>query len=363
MKSSGRVPRKLAWPLTAMPLARAFVIIYGLLVIYASINPFDFDFQNGVTADAWWDAPLPRAIPVFDLIANVLAYIPLGFLIVFAVFPRWRGITALALAVGFSAILASSVETMQIWLPTRIPSKTDWWANISGGLIGALLAIPLGPRWLSGSILRRQFDRWFGVNWALCVLFLLFPWAQIYPQSSWLGMGAWSNQAFIGADWGLLVLNPALQEMLITAICWLGTGLLFSLGINQKVPLWRLLNILLFISVVIKTIFTALQFGFEFGFSWLTAGSVWGMIIGAVGLKFGLRLATKIRYSIALACLLLVIFAVNWLPHNPYFVLTLRAWHQGRLLHFNDLMQWVSWLWLPFALLWLNLSNRYIFQK
>ncbi len=363
MRSQGRLPRKLAWPLKAMPLARAFTIIYGLLIIYASLNPFDFDFHNGVTAGAWWHAPMPRVIPVFDLIANILAYIPLGFLVVFAVFPRWRGVTALTFAVVFSAFLAGAVETAQIWLPTRIPSKTDWWANLSGGLIGALLAIPLGPKWLSGSILRQRFDHWFGMNWALCALFLLFPWAQIYPQSSWLGMGALSNQAFVGIDWGPLIFNPGLQEMLITAVCWLGVGLLFSLGMTRQAPLWLLLNSLLFISVIIKIVFTALQFGFEFSFSWLTTGSVWGMISGSLVLFLGLRLSTRARLIIAPTCLLLIILAVNWLPHNPYFVLTLRAWYQGRLVHFNDLMQWVSWLWLPCALLWLVQNSLFMPQK
>ena len=328
MRSQGRLPRKLAWPLKAMPLARAFTIIYGLLIIYASLNPFDFDFHNGVTAGAWWHAPMPRVIPVFDLIANILAYIPLGFLVVFAVFPRWRGVTALTFAVVFSAFLAGAVETAQIWLPTRIPSKTDWWANLSGGLIGALLAIPLGPKWLSGSILRQRFDHWFGMNWALCALFLLFPWAQIYPQSSWLGV-----------------------------------GLLFSLGMTRQAPLWLLLNSLLFISVIIKIVFTALQFGFEFSFSWLTTGSVWGMISGSLALFLGLRLSTRARLIIAPTCLLLIILAVNWLPHNPYFVLTLRAWYQGRLVHFNDLMQWVSWFWLPCALLWLVQNSLFMPQK
>jgi hypothetical protein len=44
---------------------------------------------------------------------------------------------------------------------------------------------------------------------------------------------------------------------------------------------------------------------------------------------------------------------VNVLPDNPYFILTLRHWYQGRLLHFNELMQWVSVVWLPMALIWL----------
>jgi hypothetical protein len=31
----------------------------------------------------------------------------------------------------------------------------------------------------------------------------------------------------------------------------------------------------------------------------------------------------------------------------------MRHWYQGRLLHFNELMQWVSVVWLPLALFWM----------
>jgi hypothetical protein len=41
------------------------------------------------------------------------------------------------------------------------------------------------------------------------------------------------------------------------------------------------------------------------------------------------------------------------MPDNPYFILTLRHWNQGRLLHFNDLMQSVSVIWLPMAFIWM----------
>ena len=211
-------PRKFVWPLQAMPLARAISLSYALLIIYVSLNPFDFNFQNGITAWAWLHAPLPRFITLFDVSVNILAYIPLGFLLVFACYPRWRNFVALGIALGFSAALAFSVESLQTWLPTRIPSQMDWWANVLGGLMGGLLAIPLGPQWLSGSALRRRFDQWFGLNWAACALFLLFPWAQIYPQSSWLGTGVWGHAIFASVDWGTMVVNHVVQESIITAI-------------------------------------------------------------------------------------------------------------------------------------------------
>ena len=354
-------PRKFVWPLQAMPLARAISLSYALLIVYVSLNPFDFNFDNGIAAWAWLDAPLPRFITLFDVSVNILAYIPLGFLLVFACFPRWRNFVALGVALSFSAILAFSVESLQTWLPTRIPSQMDWWANVLGGLIGGLLAIPLGPQWLSGSAIRRRFDQWFGLNWAACALFLLFPWSQIYPQSSWLGTGVGGHAIFASVDWGTMVVNHVVQESIITAICWLGTGLLLSLGMRAKAPQWRILNSLLCFTVLVKITFTALQFGAEFSLSWLTAGAIWGMVLGSLLLRWTLQFPVSSKAWLAITCLVSATLVINLLPDNPYFILTLRHWYQGRLLHFNELMQWISVVWLPLALLWV-LRNRATFN-
>ena len=59
-------PRKLVWPLQAMPLARAMGLSYALLIAYVSLNPFDFDFHNGIALWAWLGAPTPRFITLFD---------------------------------------------------------------------------------------------------------------------------------------------------------------------------------------------------------------------------------------------------------------------------------------------------------
>jgi len=353
MHAQDQRPRKLVWPVQAMPMARVLSLAYALLILYVSLNPFDFDFETSLAPWAWLDAPLPRFITLFDVSVNILAYIPLGFLLVFAAYPRWRNFVALGLALLASAGLAFLVESLQTWLPTRIPSQMDWWANILGGVLGGLLAIPLGPEWLSGSVIRRCFDQWFGLNWIACALLLLFPWAQIYPQSSWLGTGVWGQAIFGSIDWGTTVVNHFLQETLITSICWLGAALLLSLGMRPKAPQWRILNGLLLLTVLIKTLFTALQFGTEYSLLWLTDGALWGMLIASVILKWALQLPKVLKTWLALVCLLGSTLAIYVLPDNPYFILTLRHWYQGRLLHFNDLMQWVSIAWLPLALVWL----------
>jgi hypothetical protein len=148
-------------------------------------------------------------------------------------------------------------------------------------------------------------------------------------------------------------MNYVAQETVITALCWLGVALLLSLGMRTKAPQWRILNGLLCFTVLIKTLFTALQFGSELGFLWLTAGAFWGMVLASVLLRWALSLRQGTKFWLALSCLVCATIAINVLPDNPYFILTLRHWYQGRLLHFNELMQWVSVIWLPLALIWM----------
>jgi hypothetical protein len=122
---------------------------------------------------------------------------------------------------------------------------------------------------------------------------------------------------------------------------------------RTKAPQWQILNGLLGITVLLKILFTALQFGWEFSFIWLTAGAFWGMLLATIVLRWTLRLQAQTKQFLAVSCLIGATIAINVMPDNPYFILTLRHWNQGRLLHFNDLMQWVSVIWLPLATIWM----------
>ena len=57
MDANDQRPRKLIWPLQAMPLARVMSLTYAILILYISLNPFDFDLKNGIASWAWLDAP------------------------------------------------------------------------------------------------------------------------------------------------------------------------------------------------------------------------------------------------------------------------------------------------------------------
>jgi hypothetical protein len=62
------------------PLARILFLVYVLLVVYASLYPFEGWRIVGVSPFAYLSAPWPRYVTAFDVVVNLLGYVPYGFL-------------------------------------------------------------------------------------------------------------------------------------------------------------------------------------------------------------------------------------------------------------------------------------------
>lgn len=78
----------------ATPLAWAF----ALMIAYASLYPFAGWSGSGLTLADILSAPIPRYWTLFDVIANWLGYVPLGFLVAWVLMKRIVGVPAVALA-------------------------------------------------------------------------------------------------------------------------------------------------------------------------------------------------------------------------------------------------------------------------
>jgi len=76
------------------PLARYLLGAYWLLVGYGSLYPFSGWRDQGLSPFEFLGAPLPQYVTGFDVVANFVAYVPLGFLAVLAFAPRLRGAAA-----------------------------------------------------------------------------------------------------------------------------------------------------------------------------------------------------------------------------------------------------------------------------
>jgi hypothetical protein len=142
-------------------------ILGSIAFLYLSTIPWVFaipDFESrlaGVWKSFRWDSAQP-----LDPIANVLAFIPVGFLwsAAWSASPnrrRWRPQEPVKAAI-VCLVLATVAETLQFWIPLRDPSIRDVLALECGAILGCGLWLAAGP-WVTVA-LRRLVDRSMAVS-------------------------------------------------------------------------------------------------------------------------------------------------------------------------------------------------------
>ena len=134
-----------------MPRLRSNVFLWLLagvlaLIIYGSLYPFDFqpDAIDGGLSAALRQLSWQRA-GRGDRIANVLLYAPLGFCLFLGLATRLRRRMAATIAILAGASLSLLIEVVQVYLPIRVPSLTDFTLNT----LGTTLGVAGGAAWLA----------------------------------------------------------------------------------------------------------------------------------------------------------------------------------------------------------------------
>lgn len=352
----------------ASPLARAALLAYVLLIVYASWFPFSGWHNQGLSPLIFLEhVSMPRYWTLFDAITNVIGYIPLGLLGVYALYPRLKGTAALLCASAGGVLLSGLMEAVQTYLPSRVSSNLDFFTNAAGCALGAAIGVATVRRLLDQSQLYQLRRQWFVPHASQGLMLLaLWPLAQIYPQSFLFGHGQllpilsdWLS-ALLDADIDLVsYVHPAaltveqywLSETIITACGMVGAALTLLCLLRRPAPRALLVLALVGAAVLVKALATALLFSPENAFVWATPGAEGGFLIGAImlsGLAFAPHVAQR---RLAALSLLLSLLIVNTTPANPYFVATLQSWVQGKFLNFNGAAQFLSLLW-PFCTLW-----------
>jgi VanZ family protein len=359
--------------------ARVGLLMYTFLIVYASWYPFSGWRSMGLPFWAFLFAPLPYYWTGFDVVTNIIGYMPFGLLVVFALYPHVRGLPAAVIATCAGALLSFTMEAVQTWLPSRVASNLDFLTNEGGALLGAIAGVMLTRAFLEQSRLLQLRKQWF-VHEAGRGLIVagLWPLAQIYPQGYLFGHGQilpilseWLAQWLdTPVDLGALLRHGLelsaqeywLAETIITACGLTGALLTASCLLRKHAPRAALLAGLLLIALGVKSLTSALYFAPENAFVWLTPGAKGGLLVGGLMLS-GLAFAPQVaQRRLAAASLLLSYIAVNFVPANPYFVSTMQAWIQGKFLNFNGAEQFLSLVWPFFALhfLWhpMHRQNR-----
>jgi VanZ family protein len=348
--------RTAAWPLAW---------IYALLIVYASLYPFDQWRVQGIAPWAFLLTPLPRYWTGFDVISNVLGYAPLGFLCALAIHrtrPRAHAIVWATLA---AAALSLALESLQMFLPARVPSNVDWALNVAGALAGAMTARAL--EWAGAVDHWSRFrERWFvpESSGALALL-ALWPPALLFPVAVPFGLGqilerleAALVQEMQGSP--LLDLLPLrevelqpllpINEVLCVAMGVLLPCLLAYSVLRQTHQRLAMAATLLALGLLGSALSAALTYGPAHAWDWVGSEVLLGGVL-AVLTCLGLCLAPA-RVCLVLMLVLLVwqLALLNNASADVYFAQTLQAWEQGRFIRFHGLIQWLGWLW-PYGLL------------
>ena len=345
-----------AWPLA---------LIYVGLVVYASLYPFA-DWRNqGIEPWAFLTGPLPKYWTGFDLVSNVLGYAPLGFLLALSALRTGRGTHAVLRTTLVTGLLSLLMETLQSYLPARVPSNVDFVLNVLGAWMGAVTA----------SVLEKlgTIDRWsrFRARWFVVdargglVLLALWPLALLFPAAVPFGLGqvlerleaalAVVLQATPFLDW-LPVRDVELQPLVAGAelVCvMLGLLIPCLLGfciIRSSARRITFVAGVFAAGIGATALSAALSYGPSHAWAWLSLPVQVGL--GVALLLAALMLSVPRRASAALMLLALGVYLsmLNQAPASPYFAQTLQTWEQGRFIRFHGLAQWLGWLW-PYAAL------------
>ena len=344
-----------------VPILLALALV--CLIVYASLYPFSEWRNQGISPLAFLGSPLPRYWSGFDVGANLLGYAPLGFLLVLVALRSRRITWAVSTAVLGAGLLSLSLETLQGFLPSRVPSTVDLALNTLGAWLGAGCAWALER---TGEVDRwdRVRARWFSPDSrSVLVLLLLWPVALLFPAAVPMGLGqvferlesaaadALADSPFL--EWlpvRAVELQPLvpLAELLCVALgalipCLLGYCVIRAMRQRAMFAMAAVA-----VGLGASALSAALSYGPEHAWAWLDAPVRAG--VGLAVLVAVLLLGSPRRVAAVLALLALVIHlsVLNQAPAGPYFAQTLQIWEQGRFIKFYGLVQWLGWLW-PYA--------------
>jgi VanZ family protein len=334
-------------------LPRFFLVVYVLLVVYASLYPLAGWRDPGGPALAFLAAPWPRYVTVFDLAANFFGYFLYGLLCVLAFYGRLSRGNAVLLAVATGALLSLLLESAQSFLPARIASNADVLANVAGAMAGSVLAA-IFARWLLGGGPLRSLRNQALMPGAAADLGLgllaLWLFAQLNPATLLFGSGDLRDLLASAEGARHRVELFVSIEAAITAMNLAAVAVLASAGARPEAPVRRMVALLVFAALVVKTLAFAIVMRAEHVLAWLTPGAQLGLAAGIVLAMAALWLPRPARLALAAVLLMAATVLVNLAPPNPYFAATLKVWEQGHFLNFNGLTRLVSAAW-PFAAL------------
>jgi VanZ family protein len=340
---------------------------YIAILIYASLFPLigwratDTGLLNFLTK------PWPSYQSNFDFFSNIFAYIPLGILAAFRWQPKHGNVNALRFSLLLGFTLSLSMESLQNFLPSRVPSWVDLLTNSMGAFIGALIATPYAERLNASMQWLTLRGRWFNDE-AQPALLLLLTWSaiQVLPQSSLFLVG--ELPGLISEDWlglsGIGFLNSfvdlqtsiVIESLGIVLTLWIITTLLLEV-LSESAPKLPFGVAIICVALVGKSIMS-IRLSNGDPMYWLTVGAQSGLLVGAISASIAASVSRLTRRRIAVGALIGMIALANLAPISGYQALVLASWTDGPWRSIAGALRHLSSLWPWIALVLLLVLNR-----
>ncbi|WP_370261672.1 VanZ family protein, partial [Limnobacter sp.] len=185
-----------------------FACLYGCLVVHLSLFPYTDWRHIGIGALEFLTGPwipVHQTVLWTDIFLNILGYVPLGLLMLLGLNRQPRTLDKLAVVLGCAA-LSLALESMQTFLPSRVPSKMDLLTNTVGAALGVALGSFFTRRRTLVPTVNRSLETWL-IDRAWLGMGLLSLWllSILPPQNPTFSTGLWLGNLF---DY----MGPALQQ-------------------------------------------------------------------------------------------------------------------------------------------------------
>jgi VanZ family protein len=347
-------------------LSRWLFATYVAALVYASLFPIvGWRLVDGSLFDFLFK-PWPRYWTGFDIASNFIAYVPLGVVGLLRAQKTHSIERSVVLATALGLGLSLSMEIIQNYLPSRVPSWVDILFNGLGAFAGACFAAAqtanfaklrawqtMTRYWLAPA------GRWAGI--ALLVwtaiqalgqpaLFLsgIVPANLLVELITWTGMdqteaAEWLSQLQLtrmASHSGAILSEIAVVSLNLFVL----TTLVLEFTGNRAARLPLGLGLVSF-ALVLKSGFSA-NFVGSSPLYWLTIGAQAGLLVGAMAALIAAGLQRRLRFLIsAFACVMLILIA-NVLPLNPFFSIAI---HDRHWLSINGTLRHAAVAW-PFVM-------------
>lgn len=176
-----------------------FASLYACVVIHLSLFPYSDWRHIGIGPFEYlfgpW-IPVHQTVLWADIFANIAGYVPLGFLMLLGLNRKPRTFDKI-LVVVICLLVSLSLEAMQTFLPSRVPSKMDVLTNSIGAAVGVLLGIYVTAHHRIAPMMNRRLEHWL-IQRAWIGMGLLSLWfiSILPPQNPTFSTGLWLGNLF-----------------------------------------------------------------------------------------------------------------------------------------------------------------------